>query len=134
MAQITHTNPNGRERFEIRAELSHMNVVLLARSYAGITIFREVLQTTWFGRSWVRSGNPGTILNDGAFLDALGNDITNQLSPVGQTNNLGHFERFFLFFSVGQVQDSGNDARRVRRVRCQYRLPWDNNTRTLEQA
>lgn len=144
MARRTHTNPNGGERFEILVELSHVNLGLLARSYAGITIFREVFQattfnmfdpSTWFGGGrWVRGGNPGNIVDGGAFLNAAGTDISGQLN-LRQTNNPGHFGRFSLFVFWGTPQPTvlGNDARSVTRVRVTYTLPWENAPRTLDQ-
>ncbi len=145
MASKTHTNSSGTERFKVLVELSHVNLGLFRRDYAGITIFREVFQTTtfnpfdpstWFGSGkFVRAGNPGTIVNSGAFLDAAGTDISGQLNLTA-TDSPGHFGRSTLFIFVGSPPPDQlfNDARSVARVQLTYTLPWESAPRTLDQT
>jgi hypothetical protein len=144
MAEIKRKNPNGLERFEIRAELSHVNLLVSQRSYAGITIIREIFQptpykwfdpSTWSGGRWIRSDNPRTILERVTFLDAPGNDISSGIGPMGETNNPGYYELFSVFYNLGaEPANLGNDARSVKKVVFKYRFPWENSSRTLQQA
>jgi hypothetical protein len=145
VSERKHTSPNGETRFEVRVELSHVDLAAFRRDYAGVTIFREVRQrvafnlfdpSTWTGQRFVRSGNPGAIVVNFAFLDGAGNDIGARLN-LQSTDRPGHFGRFSLFVwgGVGRQPDIlGNDARSVRTVRLEYSLPWDTNPRMLTQS
>jgi len=144
MATQTHTSPNGQTRFEVRCELSHYNFGIMNRSYAGVTIYREIQQAaafnifdaaTWFSRTkFVRAGNPGGIVVAMSFDDVNGTDIGPALN-LGVTNTTGHFGRFALFIYWGGSGPPpiGNDARSVRNVRLTYRLPWEQADRNLNQ-
>ena len=144
MASRTHTSPDGQTRFQVLAELSHTNIGIFERDYAGITIFRDVKRavtfnafdpSTWFGGStFVRSGTPGTIIVSGAFEDASGNDISGVIQ-VHETNETGHFGRFslFAFWGAPLPTDLHNDARSVTKVRVTYHLPWEQGNHNLSQ-
>ena len=145
MAERTHISPAQDVRFRILVQLSHVHLGFLVRSYAGITIFREVFTqpsfnlfdpSTWFGRGkWIREGAPRQIVDGAAFFNRAGVDVSSQLD-VFTTDRPGHFGRFALFVSWAffvHPDFLGNDARAVSQVHLEYTLPWESEGRTLAE-
>ncbi len=143
MSERTHTSPDGKTRFIVLVQLSHVDVGLFRRDYAGITVFREIRErvsfnlfdpTTWFRERFVRRGDAATIVVGFAFLDNNNNDLSVILN-LNRTNQPGHFGLSALFVNIGTQPDNlGNDARNVRRVHLEYSLPWETTRRTLNQT